>query len=374
MTVPSRGARSRRNVRRPGWLLVTALLVLAILASSTLVFTNRVDLLRLAVILSLWAAVMAAFVSVTYRRQSELDQARARDMKFVYDLQLDREVAARREYELAVETHLRRQMARELRAQAADEMTALRAELASLRSNLEVMLGTDLGERPALESERIAFAMPESERIAFAMPEAEQIAMAMPEAEQIAMAMPAPPGRVESSRITPVAVEDDTLLAEEVTAVLESPIIDVHEEPLAPPPEPEPVQYRGSHRRPAGAVASQPVPVARPPIAEPIVARNSPPPVEPAPLQPEAPWRPPEVRRGRHWSAGDSGSAQTSEPEPASDADPGRGRHWVPPEQAAEEESAGSHTGGHSVADLMSRLQVNGPTGGGGGGRRRRED
>ena len=359
MTVPSRGVRSRRSVRRPGWLLVTALLVLAILASSTLVFTNRVDLLRLAVILSLWAAVMAAFVSVTYRRQSELDQARARDMKFVYDLQLDREVAARREYELAVEAHLRRQLARELRTQAADEMTALRAELASLRSNLEMMLGTDLGERPALESERIVPAMPESERIAVAMPEQ--------------------PGRVESSRITPVAVEDDTLLAEDVTAALESPIIDVHEEPLAPPPEPEPVQYRGSHRRPVDAVAPQPVPVARPPIseppvAEPIVVRNPAPPTEPAPQQPEAPWRPPEVRRGRHWSAGDSGTAQTSEPD--SNADPGRGRHWVPPEQTAEqtaeEESAGAHTGGQSVADLMSRLQVNNPVGG--GGRRRRED
>jgi len=351
MTVPSRGTRSRRNVRRPGWLLVTALLVLAILASSTLVFTNRVDLLRLAVILSLWAAVMAAFVSVTYRRQSELDQARARDMKFVYDLQLDREVAARREYELAVEAHLRRQLARELRTQAADEMTALRAELASLRSNLEVMLGTDLGERPALEAERIAFAMPEAERIA--------------------VAMPAPPGRVESSRITPVAAEDDTLLAEEVTAVLESPIIDVHEEPLAPPPEPEPMQYRGSHRRPADAVAPQPVPVTRPPAAETIVVPSSPPPAEPAPQQPEAPWRPPEVRRGRHWSAGDSGSAQAPGPEP--DADPGRARHGVPPEQAPEQESQGSHTGGHSVADLMSRLQVNNPVGGG-GGRRRRED
>ena len=374
MTVPSRGVRSRRSVRRPGWLLVTALLVLAILASSTLVFTNRVDLLRLAVILSLWAAVMAAFVSVTYRRQSELDQARARDMKFVYDLQLDREVAARREYELAVEAHLRRQLARELRTQAADEMTALRAELASLRSNLEMMLGTDLGERPALESERIAPAMPESERIAVAMPESERIAVAMPESERIAVAMPEQPGRVESSRITPVAVEDDTLLAEDVTAALESPIIDVHEEPLAPPPEPEPVQYRGSHRRPADAVAPQPVPVARPPIAEPIVVRNPAPPTEPAPQQPEAPWRPPEVRRGRHWSAGDSGTAQTSEPD--SNADPGRGRHWVPPEQTAEqtaeEESAGAHTGGQSVADLMSRLQVNNPVGG--GGRRRRED
>ena len=57
MTVLSRGARNRRGGRRPGWLLLTVLLVLAIAASSALVFTNRVELLKLAVILSLWAAV-----------------------------------------------------------------------------------------------------------------------------------------------------------------------------------------------------------------------------------------------------------------------------------------------------------------------------
>ena len=210
MTAQPRGGKSRRSGRRPGWLLVTALLILAILASSTLVFTSRVDLLRLAVILSLWAAVMAAFASVTYRRQSELDQARARDMKFVYDLQLNREVAARREYEFAMEAHLRRQLAGEQRAQAADEMVALRAELASLRSNLEIMLGTDLGQRPALEAERVV------------------------------IAMPAPPERVESSRITPVATQEEAFAEEIATTVFESPIIDVPEEPLSPPPVMQP--------------------------------------------------------------------------------------------------------------------------------------
>ena len=64
MTVQSRGARSRRGGRGPGWPLLTGLLILAIAASSTLVFTDRVELLRLAVVLSLWAAVMAAFVTV----------------------------------------------------------------------------------------------------------------------------------------------------------------------------------------------------------------------------------------------------------------------------------------------------------------------
>ena len=68
MTVLTRGARPRRSGRRPGWLLFTALLVLAIMASSALVFTSRVELLKLAVILALWAAVVAAFVSVIYRR------------------------------------------------------------------------------------------------------------------------------------------------------------------------------------------------------------------------------------------------------------------------------------------------------------------
>jgi len=133
MTDLSRGTRARRGARRPGWLLLTVLLVLAIGASSALVFTSRVELLKLAVILALWAAVVAAFVSVIYRRQSDIDQAKVRDLKLVYDLQLDREISARREYELTVETQLRRELTSEIRAQAADEVAGLRAELAALR-------------------------------------------------------------------------------------------------------------------------------------------------------------------------------------------------------------------------------------------------
>ena len=346
MTAQPRGGKSRRSGRRPGWLLVTALLILAILASSTLVFTSRVDLLRLAVILSLWAAVMAAFASVTYRRQSELDQARARDMKFVYDLQLNREVAARREYELAVEAHLRRQLAGEQRAQAADEMIALRAELASLRSNLEIMLGTDLGQRPALEAERVV------------------------------IAMPAPPERVESSRITPVATQEEAFAEEIATTVFESPIIDVPEEPLSPPPVMQPP--------PPPPMPPPPPPMPPPPMVQPPEYRGSHrqsvDAAVPSP-QPEAQWRPPEVRRGRHWSAGDGGAARAGEPsafESVAEVPVAEGP--VAEESVAEEsdvaelvmeEPTGQHTGGHSVADLMSRLQVD-PTAG--GGRRRRKD
>lgn len=390
MTVPPRGARNRRGGRRPGWQLLTALLVLAILASSTLVFTDSVQLLRLAVILSLWAAVLAAFVSVLYRRQSETDQARARDMKFVYDLQLDREISARREYELGVETHLRRQLARE-RGQAAEELLALRAELVSLRANLEVLLGAELGDRPAIESDRVA----------------------------TAFAMPPPPGRVESSRVTEEVTEIRTEERIEVTqyvvevtgevepAVTDSPIIDVPEEPLVPPPPPPPPPpapvwprveqpspaanpadgYRGSHRR-----AEQP--------AEPAV----PPPATPAPpsapdYPSTAPWRPPETqpRRGRHWTAEENVPAPPAAAEAArgrhrgeaveaSSAAPGRHRGAAEPvaeDIETAENGAAHHTGGHSVADLMARLNVGEqPSGGGrrrreddtGGGRRRRED
>ena len=208
MTVLTRGARPRRGGRRPGWLLLTVLLVLAIMASSALVFTNRVELLKLAVILALWAAVVAAFVSVIYRRQSDFDQAKARDLKLVYDLQLDREISARREYELTVESELRRELSTEIRAQAAEEVAALRAELAALRANLEYLFDADLSDRPAIETEQ----------------------------EDVL------PGRVASSRID--ADEDPNLRTEE------NPIIDVSAEPPAPEHEWSPTPlFGGAHRR-----------------------------------------------------------------------------------------------------------------------------
>lgn len=382
MTVPPRGVRSRRSGRRPGWLLLSALLVLAILASSTLVFTNRVELLRLAVILSLWAAVLAAFVSVTYRRQSQLDEARARDMKFVYDLQLDREISARREYELSVEAHLRRQLGHELRAQAADEMAALRSELMSLRSHLEALLGADLGDRPALESDRVA--------------------------EPLSMPMPPPPGRVESSRVTEVITEEVTTRVEVVEEVVEQvvhevttehPIIDVPEEPLMPASPPPP---------PRVAPPPPPPPPAppEPPVAFPPRSADAFESARRRPEPPLTPWRPPETetRRGRHWTPdaapGPRPSAfpaaePTAQPAPAAHQQPGsttppRGRHWNNPAsdvdaaadalggrhrdaaEPAPDAPQGQHTGGHSVADLLARLDVDGRSGG--GGRRRRED
>ncbi len=434
MTDLSRGTRARRGARRPGWLLLTVLLVLAIGASSALVFTNRVELLKLAVILALWAAVVAAFVSVIYRRQSDIDQAKVRDLKLVYDLQLDREISARREYELSVETQLRRELASEIRAQAADEVAGLRAELAALRANLEILFDADLSHRPALETDRSS---------AYSD---------WPRAAEYA-------GRVTASRIDTEDREDFDANTEE------SPIIDVPAEPH--PPEAEwgtPPSYGGAHRRPSETEQdrrrhrveeqprawSPPSPPPQPPpepVAQPTPEPQftwqppqqerppAPPPEPPPPPPPPRPepepvaqtpseWQPapaegewaPAGTPGSNWVSSaqptsENGSAgeyvgRRRAPEPAMQAppaEPRRGRHSAPPDAvdpgrpptpptlAAESGGPPPHpepeapppqpagrrhrsaedTGGQSVAELLARLQAT-PTGG--GRSRRREE
>jgi hypothetical protein len=265
MTDLSRGTRARRAGRRPGWLLLTVLLVLAIGASSALVFTNRVELLKLAVILALWAAVVAAFVSVIYRRQSDIDQAKVRDLKLVYDLQLDREISARREYELTVESQLRRELTSEIRSQAADEVAGLRAELAALRANLEILFDADLSHRPAIETDR-----------------------SRAYSDWVGSAESA--GRVTASRI-------DTEDRDDVDANTdESPIIDVPAEPHPPEADWAAPAHGGAHRRP-----SEPGQEARRHGVEPPPRAWSPPPPQPPsqPVpqptpEPQFTWQPPQ--------------------------------------------------------------------------------
>ena len=285
MTDLSRGARVRRGGRRPGWVLLTTLLVLAIGASSALVFTSKVELLKLAVILALWAAVVAAFVSVIYRRQSDVDQARARDLKLVYDLQLDREISARREYELTVESQLRRELASELRAQASDEVSELRAELAALRTNLEILFDAELSERAALESERKPVrGYSEWDR----------------------------ENESARERVNRVA----SVRAEEPPRPTDDTIIDVNEEPLVPTPPRQPAaesyQQAYAQQQPAEAYA--------------------------APRQNRAPesQQVPEPERGAQWrqgnDAGQSGAWAAPAAPPAPER-PQEGQGWVPPER-----------------------------------------
>ncbi|MDA4106567.1 DUF6779 domain-containing protein [Mycolicibacterium holsaticum] len=416
MTDLPRSARPRRSGRRPSWVLLSALLVLAIAASSALVFTNRVELLKLAVILALWAAVVAAFVSVIYRRQSDADQAKVRDLKLVYDLQLDREISARREYELSVETHLRRELATELRAQAADEVAALRAELAALRSHLEVLFDAELSDRPALETERTTVR-------AYSDWDRDE----------------EPAARLGAGRIDTGYGEDHNAQTDE------SPIIDVPAEPHPPEFEwvPPPPSAGGAHRRPSEAEPEEPRQFAEeprvwappPPPPPPPPAPEPEPEPEPAagsthfswaPLEDPAPqpepsaahppatgWHPapadgqwlPPGAPGSNWVAPveedrpaqeyvgkrrapePTAAAPEPSPTPPGYEPPRRGRHSGPaetadPGAAAEEPEQPTprrrrraaddeQTGGQSVAELLARLQAS-PTGG--GRRRRREE
>jgi len=318
MTDLSRGTRARRSGRRPGWVLLTVLLVLAIGASSALVFTDRVELLKLAVILALWAAVVAAFVSVIYRRQSDVDQAKMRDLKLVYDLQLDREISARREYELTVETQLRRELTSEIRAQAADEVAGLRAELAALRANLEILFDADLSHRPAIETDR-SRAYGDWPRGA------------------------ASTGRVTASRIDTEDRDDFDANTEE------NPIIDVPAEPHPSESDWEQASsFGGAHRRPseteqeerthrveeqprAWAPSSPPQPVAQP-VPESQFAWQPPqqegppvPPVPPAP-PPPAPPEPEPVAQAPEWQPAPAEGEWIPAGAP--------GSNWVSPEMA----------------------------------------
>lgn len=115
-------------------MIVAGLIALAMIASLFLVLSDSVQLLRVAVVAALWAATVGAIAMTKYRRESALDRAKAEDLKKVYELQLQREISARREYELTVEEKVRS----DLRVEA-DEMAALRSELATLRRTLEVL-------------------------------------------------------------------------------------------------------------------------------------------------------------------------------------------------------------------------------------------
>lgn len=242
MTVPNRTAKARRGSRRSGWALLTALLILAIGSGIALVFTDKAIYLRIGLLLALWAAVIASFAALTYRRQSDADQIKVRDQKLVYDLQLEREISARREYELTVESRLRQQLAAEIEAQAADEIATLRAELAALRTNLEILFNTDLSERPAIEHDPIRAlgpwpgAEPEYDESASAHASpgfTESVREPVPEPDSAA----APAAEFEEGPSYGGATYDD--LAYEESRTTEYPIIDVSEDPHhgeGPPP------------------------------------------------------------------------------------------------------------------------------------------
>ncbi len=149
MTSAARSSSPRRGRRSAGQLILGALVALGAIASIFLVFSDSVQLLRIGLVVALWAAIIGGIAMTKYRREAAVDRAKTRDLQTVYELQLEREIAARREYENTVEQRVRE----EVRADTA-EIAGLREELAALRRSLEVIFDGKLpDDRPALRAE-----------------------------------------------------------------------------------------------------------------------------------------------------------------------------------------------------------------------------
>ena len=133
-----------------GRLLLVAVLVLAVACTAVLVVTSSAQWLRLGVLGGLWAAMLGVFLATRYRKQVVDREAEAAELQSVYQLELEREVAARREYELEIEAETRRRVQEE----SQDNLSALRAELMTLRETLERLTGGEvLVERFALRAQ-----------------------------------------------------------------------------------------------------------------------------------------------------------------------------------------------------------------------------
>jgi hypothetical protein len=99
---------------------------------------------------ALWAALVGAFLAARLRRQVADSEDESSSMQAIYELELEREIAARREYELELEAEAKRKA----EEQSRQDIDALRTELGALRETLQTLLGGEvLVERFALQAQ-----------------------------------------------------------------------------------------------------------------------------------------------------------------------------------------------------------------------------
>ncbi len=302
-------------------MFVAALVALAVIASLFMIFSNSVQLLRVGLVVALWAAVIAAIAMTKYRRESAADKAKVRDLQTVYELQLEREITARREYEMGVEAKVRSEANLDV-----SEIAALRAELAALRGSLEVLFEGRLPvDRVALQAD--ATRIPEL------------ASAARPKTFTPDPAYSAAPG----ARPTFATPDDDPVTAEVMVVGETEP----EPEPAAPAaafPVPRQVPPPRPARQPA-ATQPPPEPVPPIPVPEPV-----PPTPDPAPLPEPEPVPVPEPGPTPQSTPTDEVSSRrarrrAAEPEPAAEGD---GEPAVP---------VGAHSTGLSVAEIMANMK-----------------
>ncbi len=116
-------------------LALVAAVAIALASTAVVVLSDDTQKLRLAVVGALWAFVLAAFAAPR-RREPEApssgDPGAAVELRRTYEIELEKEVAARREYELQLEVFLRREMEQGL----VEDVAALREEVGRMRGEM----------------------------------------------------------------------------------------------------------------------------------------------------------------------------------------------------------------------------------------------
>ena len=113
---------------------LVAAVAIALASTAVVVLSDDEQTLRLAVVGALWAFVLAVFAAPR-RREAEVtagDPDAALELRRAYEIELEKEVAARREYELQLEVYLRRELEQGL----AEDVAALRDEVGRLHGEM----------------------------------------------------------------------------------------------------------------------------------------------------------------------------------------------------------------------------------------------
>ena len=386
MTNSGRSKSARRSKRSASQMIVAGLLALAVIASLFLIFSNSVQLLRVGLVVALWAATLGAIAMTKYRRESALDKAKVADLQTVYELQLEREISARREYELSVESRIRREVGTD-----SAELSALREELVALRRNLEALFeGGLLPERPALKADSTRVGELGGGSYSAYQPAAS--GLYVPGAGQNATNSPSPQvGGLASPNDGPVTAETTVVFEEVAWREAAAKNAAVKDAQVKRNSQQAQGAQRGENREPAVA-AVKPV-VVTPPIAKPAVVKPetvkpvAKPVAKPVVDEPvveevvevvaEVVEEPVVAEVVEEPIVTPASSAPepivapaSSAPEPTSEPteEPRRRRRAVP-----DSADSGAHSNGLTVAEIMANLSSANPAEGS-GRRRRRED
>lgn len=125
-------------------LLGVGSLILAAGSTVVLVLSSDARLLRLGIVAALWAALLASLAYGRLRARVREQHEWMVEQQRIYELELEREIAARREFELEAENEARDKAAEN----SGGEFEQLRDELRGLRSKIERMARNEVRYEP----------------------------------------------------------------------------------------------------------------------------------------------------------------------------------------------------------------------------------